>query len=257
MLSTSEDFIKMHNLRVFSPNNSCAPLRSIPFNKRVLLRLGSTTPLVSKYNYLEINTIEGIKISSNKILMKQAFDKAQIHHSEWINSNNIKIINNFYKTYKILIAKDKYSSKGNGIYYIDNIDSLNNLFKTVNIKDIVFEKYYFFPQEYRLHVDVNTGCFYACKKVFKKDAEIQWHKHANNSVFVLQTCKNKLPNCWENIISDCLKVLKEMRLTIACFDVLCSDNKYIIVESNTAPSLATYGITYYSNHLKKYYDYRF
>lgn len=48
-----------------------------------------------------------------------------------------------------------------------------------------------------------------------------------------------------------------MDLTIACFDILCSDNSYIIVESNTAPSLASFGITYYGNHLKKYYDTRF
>lgn len=56
------------------------------------------------------------------------------------------------------------------------------------------------------------------------------------------------------MINDCIKALKQMKLTIACFDVLCSDDNYIIVESNTAPSLASYGITYYSNHLKKYYD---
>ena len=78
----------MFRLRDFSPNASCAPLRSIPFNKRVLLRLGSTTPLVSKYKYLEINTIEGIRTSANKITMKKAFDRSHINHSEWINSIN-------------------------------------------------------------------------------------------------------------------------------------------------------------------------
>lgn len=247
----------MYKLRVFSPNKSCAPLRSIPFRKRVLLRLGSTTPLVSKYKYLEINTTEGIRISANKISMKKAFDKARIHHSEWISSSNKQEIIKFFNLHKILIAKHRHSSKGNDIYYIDTLESLNDLMSKVNIADFVFEKYYFFPNEYRVHVDVNHGCFYACKKVLKEDAEVQWHKHADNSIFVLMTKDHILPECWEDVIHDCTQALREMHLTIACFDVLCSNNGFIIVESNTAPSLATYGLTYYSNHLRKWYDSKF
>lgn len=247
----------MYKLRVFSPNKSCAPLRNLLFNKRVLLRLGSTTPLVSKFKYLEINTIEGVRISSNKITMKKAFDQADIKHSEWISSSKKNDIIDFYNKHKILIAKHKHSSQGKNIYYIDSIEILNNLLDTISFKDFVFEKYYFFPSEYRLHIDINHGCFYSCKKIIKVDAEVQWHKHADNSIFVLVTEEDKLPECWNLIINDCIKALQKMNLTIACFDILCSANDFIIVESNTAPSLATYGITYYSNHLKKWYDTRF
>lgn len=246
----------MVKLRVFSPNSSCAPLRNVLFRQRVLLRLGSTTPLVSKYKYLELNTVEGVKTSGNKISMKRAFDRAGIVHSEWICSTKRADIYSFFNKHKILIAKHKHSSKGKNIYYIDNLETLESVCNNVNIQDFVFEKYYFFPSEYRVHIDVNHGCFYACKKVLKPDAEVQWHKHADNSVFVLIKKDFKVPACWEKMINDCIKVLKQMKLTIACFDVLCSDDKYIIVESNTAPSLASYGITYYSNHLKKYYDIR-
>lgn len=246
----------MFKLRVFSPNTSCAPLRSIPFNRRVLLRLGSTTPLVSKYDYLEINTIEGVRMSGNKIAMKRAFDRANIIHSEWISSSNKANIYKFLALHKIIIAKHKHSSKGKNIYYIDSSKALDELCDKVDISNFVFEKYYFFPNEYRVHIDVNHGCFYTCKKVLKQDAEVQWHKHADNSIFVLITKNHKLPECWEKMVNDCIKALKQMKLTIACFDVLCGDNNYIIVESNTAPSLASYGITYYSNHLKKYYDTR-
>lgn len=246
----------MYKLRVFSPNKSCSPLRGIPFYKRILLRLGSTSPLNSKYKYLELNTIKGVRISANKILMKEAFDRCAINHSEWINSSDKKEINNFFEDNKILIVKHRHSSKGKNIYYIDSKDSLNSLLSKINPKSFVFEKYYFFPWEYRVHVDVNHGCFYACKKVLNEDAEVQWHKHANNSSFVLVKKDSKLPECWNNIIRDCILALKEMDLTIACFDVLCSNNKFIIVESNTAPSLASFGLTYYINHLKKWYDSR-
>ena len=44
-----------------------------------------------------------------------------------------------------------------------------------------------------------------------------------------------------------------MNMHILCFDILCCDNDFIIVETNSAPALATYGLTYYSNHIQKYY----
>lgn len=96
--------------------------------------------------------------------MKQAFDKAGVSHSEWISSSNKASIYKFFMQHKILIAKHKHSSKGKNIYYIDNPKSLDDLCNNVNIKDFVFEKYYFFPNEYRVHVDVHHGCFYACKR---------------------------------------------------------------------------------------------
>lgn len=246
----------MHNLRVFSPNQSCAPLRELVFNRRVFLRFGSTTPLVSKFKYLEINSIEGVRKSSNKIIMKRIFDENNIHHSNWISSTNKHSILSFFNKHKMLIAKQKFSSQGKDIYYIDTLESLEDLINNVNLSDFVFEEYCFFPTEYRLHVDGDHGCFYACKKVLKDDADIQWHKHFNNSVFVRLTEDHILPQCWNDIISDCQKICKAMNMNILCFDVLACDNSFIIVETNSAPALATYGLTYYSNHIQKYYGNR-
>ena len=245
----------MYNLRIFSPNKSCAPLRNLQFNRRVFLRFGSTTPLVSKFKYFELNSIEGVRKSSNKIIMKRIFDEQNVHHSNWISSDNPHLIINFFNKYKMLIAKHKRSSQGKNIYYIDTLESLLELLKTVNIKDFVFEKYCFFPSEYRVHVDKDHGCFYACKKVLLEDAKVEWHKHANNSKFAVVREDHIKPSCWNNIIESCQKTMRYMNLNIACFDVLCCDNDYIIVESNTAPSLAINGITFYSNHIQKYYGF--
>lgn len=243
----------MYNLRIFSPNKSCAPLRNLQFNRRVFLRFGSTTPLVSKFKYFELNSIEGVRMSSNKIIMKRIFDEQNIHHSNWISSDNPHLIINFFNKYKMLIAKHKRSSQGKDIYYIDTLESLMELLKTVNIKDFVFEKYCFFPSEYRVHVDKDHGCFYACKKVLKEDAEVEWHKHFNNSTFVRVTEEHVLPQCWDELIKECQMICKAMNMHILCFDILCCDNDFIIVETNSAPALATYGLTYYSNHIQKYY----
>lgn len=246
----------MHNLRVFSPNKSCAPLREIPLNKRVLLRLGSTTPLISKFKYIELNSIEGVKTSANKIKMKAIFDLAEIPHSEWLNTRQVAKIKDFYAEHKIIIVKHRHSSKGEGIYFITSDKQLDNFLSEHNdITNYIFEKYYFFPHEYRVHVDVDHGCFYACRKVLLEDAKVEWHKHANNSKFVVVREDHIKPTCWNNIIESCQKTMRYMNLNIACFDVLCCDNDYIIVESNTAPSLAINGITFYSNHIQKYYGF--
>lgn len=243
----------MYKLRVFSPNKSCAPLRLATFNKRILLRFGSTTPLISKFKYTEINSIEGVIQSSNKITMKQIFDKINIHHSNWINTTNIHELLAFYNKYKILIAKHKRSSQGKNIYYIDTIESLRELINNINLKDFVFEEYCFFPNEYRMHVDADHGLFYACKKVLKEDADVEWHRHFNNSIFVRITEDMELPECWNDIINECKQVCKAMNMNILCFDILCSNNNFILVETNSAPALATYGLTQYLNHIQKYY----
>lgn len=244
-----------HNrkIRIFSPNHSCAPLRKVRVKTRTLLRFGSITPLHSKYKYRELNSIEGIRISSNKIKMKQAFDKVKIHHSEWLNTTNINKALEFIKQHKIIIAKNKHSSKGEGIYYIDSIESFNNVLKTESLSNLVLERYYFFPQEYRVHVDRKYGCFYACKKLINDEGEVQWHKHANTASFMMMNPQKSYPFCWDSIIEDCKQFMEYVSLDITCFDVLCNNTEFIIVESNTAPSLGPYGLSVYINHLNKYY----
>lgn len=107
----------MVKLRVFSPNSSCALLRNIPFRNRVLLRLGSTTPLVSRYKYLELNTIEGVKTSGNKISMKRAFDEAGIIHSEWICSSKRARVYDFLKSIKFSLLSTSIRLKEKHLLY--------------------------------------------------------------------------------------------------------------------------------------------
>lgn len=247
---------KSFNLRVFSPNKSCAPLRRIPFNRRVFLRFGSTTPFNSKFKYLELNSIEGVKVSANKILMKHSFDTARVKHSEWITSNNAKSIEEFFLKHKVIICKHKHSSKGNGIYYIDNLAYLKELISKINLSQHIFERFYFYPHEYRVHVDRKHGAFYICKKFLEDGVDVEWHRHANNAGFAIVNKLDEKPECWNNVIDDCIKAMSVMHLDIACFDILCSNTEWILLESNSAPSLANFGLNIYCNHLKKYYDTR-
>ena len=94
--------------------------------------------------------------------------------------------------------------------------------------------------------------------MLKQDADVRWHRHENNSVWILENNElfNK-PNNWDNIVEDCIKALKALHLDIAAFDIKVQTNtqenpKYIILESNSAPALGTYGIQQYKQMLTSY-----
>lgn len=246
----------MYRLRVFSPNNSCDPLRATFLNRKVALRLGSSKEHILP-EYLVLNSQEGIRISSDKRRSKQAMDECGISHAEWIIPTSYDDLLEFFNTYVVIIIKKYNSSKGNNIYYIDTIDKLNHWYAQhyTELNSFVVEKYYNYNREYRFHVDVNHGIFYMCRKLLRNDAEETWHRHDSNSVWILPTNpKFKCPSFLQSIESDCKKYMRYIGLDICAFDVKSNDHSYIILESNTAPCLGSVGITMYQNHFYKYYN---
>ena len=257
---------KLFPLSIRSRNFSCKPLKELLFPIKVIYRMGSQTPtnLITKQRkVLEINQPEACKVSGDKILMKTRFTKAKIPTAEWfvinpLDKDNEKI-QYYLNKWKRIIIKHKYSSKGNGIYLIENMEDylqfLQN--KQHKLEDYICERYYKYCKEYRIHV-TKKGCFYACRKMLKHDANVRWHRHENNSVWILEDNElfNK-PNNWENIVNDCIKALKSLHLDIAAFDVKVQTNtqeipKYIILESNSAPALGDFGLQQYKKILTTY-----
>ncbi len=262
----------MYKLTVRSRNTSCKPLRELRFAKKVLYRMGSITPIdeILKGNKkpfdIEINSIVGCSYSANKKTMKSAFDSYGIKTAEYlcfidedVDEMTIILKNKLKSWNNKMIIKHKYSSKGNNIYFIDSIKSLQNFItKHQNtLYDYVYEKYYTYTKEYRLHVS-KDGCFYACRKMLKNDAEVRWHRHENNSVWILED--NPLfdkPKSWDNIVNECIKALKALELDVAAFDVKVQSNDkkdpdFIVLESNTAPALGEIGIQKYKEFLTNY-----
>jgi len=70
-------------LRILSRHPTVSPLRNKILIKgaKVVYRHGSTTQGDFEY---EINSAESVKTSADKLLMKQAFDKAEIKHAAWL-----------------------------------------------------------------------------------------------------------------------------------------------------------------------------
>lgn len=250
----------MPRLHLRSKNHSCAPLRrGTRVVKDTIWRMGSTTPteqITRRRDVLEINSPEGCRISGNKILMKQAFIRAGLKTAEYfVLDRNFRpsYVKNYFNMFGTIIAKHKHSSKGRGLFLLKNYNDFKNFLNDNNVSDFVFEKYYNFNKEYRLHV-TNERCFYTCRKMLKRDAEDRWHRHDSNSVWILE--ENPAfdkPTNWDDIVADCKKALREMNLNIAAFDVKCQTGtdtpEWIILESNTAPALGDVGIEKYREEI--------
>lgn len=251
---------KFYNLYLRTRNFSCKPLKQLLFPIRVIYRMGSTTPTnqITRFrNYIELNTAEACKLSGDKILMKKRFTRSNIPTAPWFTVNaadtNNQKVQHYLDKWGTIIIKHKHSSKGNGIYLIKSLDEYLQL-NLNNIENYIFEKYYTYSKEYRLHV-TKEGCFYACRKMLKNDAQIRWHRHENNSVWILED--NPLfakPTNWDEIVTACVNALKSLQLDIAAFDIKVQNDKheypkFIILESNSAPALGKYGLTTYKQQL--------
>ena len=237
--------------------------------------MGSVTPtekITKRHDYIEINTAEACRISGNKILMKKRFTHGRIPTAEWftVKENDIQFnvsTNRFFsmkvvsalKKWKQIIVKRYNSSGGNSIYLLQNEDDLDKFIRTIDelddhIKNYIFERYYTYSREYRIHI-ANNGCFLADRKMLLDDAEERWHRHDNNSVWIGES--NELfdkPTNWNEIVDSCINAMKSIGLDIATFDVKVQNNKHkdpkwIILESNSAPGLGEKSLNIYKEVL--------
>lgn len=234
------------------------------------IRLGSTTEIPS--DVIMLNSIEGVKNSSNKLLMKQCFIKVGVstavaykiciddEETYFINldDNEDKRLNSV--SYPI-VAKHHYGSRGQGNYLLKTVDELHSWMSNKSserLNNYLFEEFVNYALEFRLHV-TKHGCFYACRKALKLDTpkEEKWHFHSDTCVWYLETNEKFLkPNSWDDIIEDCKKALESIGADILAFDVKVQSSsdkkgnpreyqKFIIIESNSAPSLNEYGAQEY------------
>jgi len=270
--------MRYFRLRVRSRNKTCAPLRELMFNKRVIFRMGSVTPtdqITKRRDYIEINTSNACKISGNKILMKERFTHGKIPTAKWfiVKSGDLQKrcdtgkyfsekVSSALNKWKQIIVKRYNSSGGKGIYLISKPEDFDTFFRDPNgcnqcpecLKNYIFEKYYTYSREYRIHV-TKDGCFLADRKMLIENAEERWHRHENNSVWISEN--NELfdkPSNWSEIVNSCVDALKSVGLDIAAFDVKVQNNKHkdpkwIILESNSAPGLGENSLEEYKKIL--------
>jgi len=261
--------MKQNYLKIRTKNHTAQPLKNlIEVNTRCVFRLGSLTPTEEIFPrgvalnkpIVEINTAEACHNSGDKILMKTLFSNNYVRSAEWESVNSQDRMNwNLFPA----IIKHKNSCKGQGIFYIENQEALDEFINTrVNgsLGNYIIEKYYNYSKEYRLHV-TKDGCFYTCRKMLKEDAEERWHRHDMNSVWMME--ENELferPNNWSDIEAECVKALNAVGLDIGACDVKVQSEKghdrggnpeFIILEINSAPSCGNVTLIKYEEQLRK------
>mgnify|MGYP002764499577 FL=1 len=92
--------------------------------------------------------------------------------------------------------------------------------------------------------------------MLRRDAEERWHRHDNNSVWIVEENPQfDKPTNWDTIVAECIKALNAVGLDIAAIDVKVQsankgqDPKFIILETNSAPSLGERTTEEYINKL--------
>ena len=236
-------------------------LSHVSCSSPILVRLGSRTPIEqifprSHSRAIEINSVEGITNSRNKLLMKQCFNNGEVRTAEWAGLNDSTNWNIFPA-----IIKQLGSHGGEGIFMINNMDELLGFWEHhQNHSNYIIEKYYNYTKEYRLHV-TKDGCFYTCRKMLKSDASDRWHRHDNNCVWILED--NPLferPSNWPEIEAECVKALHSVGLDTGACDVKVQSEKgkrssfipdFIILEINSAPSMGEITTIKYLEKLTK------
>jgi len=250
----------------------------LPF--RSVVRLGSSTEckdtIANGGDRLELNTVDAIRNSSSKLRMKNCFQNAQpsVKSADWYRCSNDN--NNFLLQTKAeiitvsledmplpLVAKSLYGSRGQGNTLLKTIDEIRNYLRSgVNLENRIFERYYNYSREYRLHVDAN-GCFYTCRKMMKRDTpeENKWYRNDDNCVWILENNEAfDKPSNWQSIIDECVKALNSTGLDFGAIDLRIQSSTdrngninenpdFIIVEINSAPSFGDITEETYIKHI--------
>lgn len=257
---------------IFSRHPSHSPLRTqlplLPF--RSVIRLGSTTPHLRER--VQCNTVQAVKNSASKLLMKQCFTRVGVKTAEWYTTNGTTMIwrNGEATTLNLrdlqypIICKHIHGSRGTGNSLVNNQQELTQWMQGKTLSNYIFEKYYTYSREYRIHV-TSEGAFYACRKMLKRDTpeEKRFQRHDDNCVWIVE--ENQAfdkPVNWDLIVSDCVKALNAVGLDIGAFDLKvqsANDSKgrprtspeWIIIESCSAPSFGTITTQKYLQEIPK------
>ena len=259
-------------LKIRTKNHTAQPLKNlIEVNTRCVFRLGSLTPTEEIFPrgvalnkpIIEINTAEACHNSGDKILMKNLFSENDVKTAIWAEMSD-----GIAKIFPEMpaIIKHKNSCKGQGIFYIENQEALDEFINArVNrsLGNYIIEKYYNYSKEYRLHV-TKDGCFYTCRKMLKEDAEERWHRHDMNSVWIME--ENPLfekPSNWDLIVDECVESLNAVGLDIGACDIKVQSEKgrdrggnpeFIVMEVNSAASFGEVTVIKYEEQLRKMLD---
>ncbi len=255
--------ITRFRVRIRSRHPSHSPLRTqlplLPF--RSIVRLGSTTvkPVDSQRTFVECNSVEAIRNSSNKLRMKRCFKTGQVQTAKY---ESLEAFVNYplaeREKYYPVVTKSHNGSRGKGNVLHDNEQHFQGWLQGKDVNNYIVEKFHDYSREYRLHV-TKDGCFYTCRKMLKNETpeDKRWFRNDSNSTWIMENnpAFNKPVN-WDEIVSECVKALVSVGLDVGACDVKVQSAKdkkgnprtkpeFIIIEINSAPSFGDVTLQHY------------
>ncbi len=227
-------------------------LKQHKMEKQLVLRFGSTTDF---HGDVEINSIQSIKNSSDKLLMKQRFDMARVVTAKWTRNYADLFIEEKCLQFPI-IAKHRFGSRGTGNYKLENEEKLISWSKNKNLPMYIFEEYVPYSKEYRMYC-TQDEVFLMARKLLR-NGENGEQRHIDNSNFVYEFQPDddgnltimineqfKHPNNINILMEQSCLAIKAVELDIGCVDIKVQQNsvkgikrdnpKFIIIETNSAP----------------------
>ncbi len=258
---SSGKIISKFRCQIRSRHPSHSPLRRelplLPF--RTLIRLGSTTEVEDGLKRVELNSVQSIKNASSKYLMKECFNKLNVQTADWYKTTDGKTFgigkSNGPSNLQInelpypIVAKSHFGSRGEGNFLLNTQAELITWLKGKTLSNYIFEKFYNYNREYRLHVN-SDGCFYTCRKMLKSGTpeDESWFRNDSNSVWIVESNPSfDKPVNWDSIVEQCVLALKAVGLDFGAVDLRIQSAKttkgkvrenpdFIVIEINSAPS---------------------
>lgn len=227
------------------------------FKFKSVIRFGSQTELGDEVTLggqrIEINTPHACATSADKLAMKNAFATNEVTTADWVAGGTAALAEQWVmeklENGSPVVAKSRFGSRGQGNTLIQSVDEYNAWKVGKKFSKYIFEKFYNYNREYRLHV-TKDGCFYTCRKVLRETTPEgqRWYRNDSNSSWLVEENESfDKPSNWATIETECVKSLKAVGLDIGACDVrvqsathpdgkVRKDPKFIVLEINSAPS---------------------
>lgn len=273
-----------------SRHPSVEPIRgSMYMNEKAVYRHGSISAHPSPY---EVNSVESVKTSASKLLMKKAFDAGGVKHLPWMQLREAKIEKDKITNGKVtlsfpVVVKSYYGSRGNGNYKIDTPEALKKFMENNSVGNYIVEQFFNGVMEFRVHITAN-GPIYSLRKMLKDDvpAEKRWVRNDSTCSWITEFTQNKSangtfisftaqdspkfdkPGNWNEIVEECKKALKAIGGDLLAVDIKAQSNKdskgnrrkaveFYILEVNSAPSIGNITGIIYSKEIPKILEYKY
>jgi len=265
-------------VRIRTKNSTAAPLRrSILVDDWAVVRLGSVTStediriasgIPRGDKLIEINTPEGVRNSSSKLRMKRCFAEKEVPQAEgWTTRDGRDFSGIFGRDTHCdiadlpypIVAKRVFGCQGRGMELLKDKKELTVFLKADHsLYNWIFEEFYNYGREYRLHVARGVGVFMSWRKLRRQDTkEDRWFFNNSNSCWIGPGHGSfDKPKCWKAMVKAAKGALDSCGLDVGACDIRVQtskqeDPKFIVCEINSAPSLGDYGIVEYRKVIKK------